>query len=330
LDPIPLIVPRAFRPFVAFAERIGRPVNLPPTRSLGSPLLPMAYAGRLLEEVATATGSENFGLAAGAASRFEDVPLAEDVRGALTVGSALEAAARASSRYCAGQHLWLTRRGEEVCVHRRFPDALRSGRRLANDFALQMLLDLIRRGAGPGWRPIAIHIEGPPPGHAEELAALSTGSASFGAAADCVVLPRSILALPLRAAPSPCTPPSPPLLDMGWADSVRQTIRYLLATGELTLPNLAETAGTSPRSIQRRLAATRLTFGQLVDEARFQTACRLLREPGIRIIDVCVELGYSDAANFTRAFRRWAGVSPLEFRRALRPGAGPGSRPART
>ena len=87
---------------------------------------------------------------------------------------------------------------------------------------------------------------------------------------------------------------------------------------------MAEAAGTSARSLQRRLAASGLRFGRLVDEARFQAASRLLRDPSIRIVDVSAELGYTDAANFTRAFRRWAGVSPLSFRRAagLRPEAG--------
>jgi AraC-like DNA-binding protein len=59
-----------------------------------------------------------------------------------------------------------------------------------------------------------------------------------------------------------------------------------------------------------------LRFARLVDEARFQAASRLLREPAIRIIDVSVALDYTDAANFTRTFRHWVGVSPLAFRRA--------------
>jgi AraC-like DNA-binding protein len=69
-----------------------------------------------------------------------------------------------------------------------------------------------------------------------------------------------------------------------------------------------------------------LGFARLVDEARFQAASRLLHDPAVRIIDVSVELGYTDAANFTRAFRRWAGVSPLAFRRAAQPGCGAGVR----
>ena len=113
---------------------------------------------------------------------------------------------------------------------------------------------------------------------------------------------------------------SPPLPELDFVGSIRQTIYFLLELGELNLPSLAEVAGTSSRSLKRRLAASGLGFGRLVDEARFQAASRLLRDPTVRIIDVSAELGYTDSANFTRAFRRWAGVSPLAFRRAAQLG----------
>jgi AraC-like DNA-binding protein len=70
----------------------------------------------------------------------------------------------------------------------------------------------------------------------------------------------------------------------------------------------------SERSLQRRLAEHGLRFARLVEEARFEAAQRLLREPGRKIVDVSLALGYTDSANFTRAFRRWAGVPPQAFR----------------
>ena len=316
MEPIPLIVPRAVRPLLAFAERIGAPCALPRRLREGQAPLPLAYAGEVVERLAAATGAESFGLQAGAAAHFEDSPLGNDVRQAPTVGAALRAAARTSGRYAGGQSLSITERGEDVWLRRRFPDALRRGRRQANDFALQMLIDVVRRGAGPQWRPGEIHLEGAPPAHAGELAALAEGPVRFGAGADCLVFPRRLLALPLSPSAGPAPLPSAPLPDLDFAGSVRETIRSLLELGELSLPGVAEASGTSVHSLQRRLAASGLSFGQLADEARFRVASGLLRDPAVRIVDISAELGYSDAANFTRAFRRWAGVSPLAFRRA--------------
>ncbi|HET6303220.1 MAG TPA: helix-turn-helix domain-containing protein [Myxococcota bacterium] len=47
----------------------------------------------------------------------------------------------------------------------------------------------------------------------------------------------------------------------------------------------------------------------------------MLRDPGVKIIEISAQLGYRDSANFTRAFRRWTGVAPQVFRRIteLRP-----------
>lgn len=321
VKPVPLVVAQAIRPLAAFRERVGGPLpHLPAALGVPNSTLPLAFAGRMWEELALAVGHENVGLSVGAASRFEDVPIGQLVGGSLTIGAGLAAAARASSRYCAGQRLWLTHRGGDVWLQRRFPDALRRGRRQANDFALQILIDFVRRGAGPRWRPAELHFEGPPPAHAEELAALATASARFGAAAETLVFPRSLLALPLPPGVKPSLPVPPSLPTLDFAESIRQTLRVLLEFGELTLPGVAEAAGTSVRSLQRHLAASALSFARLVDEARFQAASRLLRDPAVRIVDVSVALGYTDAANFTRAFRRWAGVPPLAFRRAARLG----------
>jgi AraC-like DNA-binding protein len=316
MDPVALIVPQALRGLLAFGARLGARGRHSQRLELDSSPIPLAFAGQLLEELADETFTEGFGLAAGAASRFEDAPLAREVRGSPTVGSALASASAVSARYCGGQRLEITTHGASVRVQRRFPDSLRRGRRQANDFALQMLIELVRRGAGAGWRPAELHIEGPAPGHAEEIAALSAGSTHFGARADCLVLSPSVLALRLPPTPGSGSPGSAPLPDVDFVASVRETIRSLLDLGRLSVPNVAEAAGTSVRSLQRCLAAEGLRFTRMVDEARFEAASRLLRDSATRITDVSFELGYTDAANFTRAFHRWSGASPQDFRRA--------------
>jgi AraC-like DNA-binding protein len=219
--------------------------------------------------------------------------------------------------------LWITVVGDDVWVQRRHLDALRWGRRQLNDFALQIVIDVVRRGAGPQWRPTELQLEGPPPRHAAELAALATKSVRFDAPAETLVFPRSVLALPLPHAAGASATPGASLPSLDFVGSIRHAIRALLEIGELELPSVAEAAGMSARSLQRRLAASGLSFARLVDEARFEAASALLRDPDVRIVDVSAELGYADAANFTRAFRRWTGVPPLAFRRAqLDPAAG--------
>ncbi len=67
---------------------------------------------------------------------------------------------------------------------------------------------------------------------------------------------------------------------------------------------------------QPRLAKVGLSYRALVDQARFEASLPLLSEAGMKLTDIAYDLGYADPAHFTRAFRRWAGVTPGEFRRS--------------
>jgi AraC-like DNA-binding protein len=57
-----------------------------------------------------------------------------------------------------------------------------------------------------------------------------------------------------------------------------------------------------------------LSYSHLVEQVRFNLAISWLQDPSLKIADIAAELGYNDPANFTRAFKRWTGVSPLRFR----------------
>lgn len=70
----------------------------------------------------------------------------------------------------------------------------------------------------------------------------------------------------------------------------------------------------SVRSLQRELSAAGTSYADLVDQVRMEKVIDFLRDPGVRIIDVALSLGYSDQAHFTRAFRRWTSVSPAQYR----------------
>jgi len=65
----------------------------------------------------------------------------------------------------------------------------------------------------------------------------------------------------------------------------------------------------------RRLALEGDSYLRLVEQARFETAAQRLRDDRAKLIDIAYDLGYTDAANFTRAFRRWTGMGPRAFRR---------------
>jgi AraC-like DNA-binding protein len=107
---------------------------------------------------------------------------------------------------------------------------------------------------------------------------------------------------------------------LGFGTDFPRRVRALIAAGLDTgakLENVAARLGMSPRTLRRRLAAAGASYTDILDEARRELAEHLLRTSDPSIADVAHRVGYSDVANFTRAFRRWTGTTPASFRRDL-------------
>jgi AraC-like DNA-binding protein len=83
----------------------------------------------------------------------------------------------------------------------------------------------------------------------------------------------------------------------------------------LGLDEAARRLGMTGRSLRRRLAEEGTSFRAVHDEVQLHTAIGYLRDTDLTIDAIAEALDFSDAANFRRAFRRWAGSPPLHFRR---------------
>ncbi len=92
----------------------------------------------------------------------------------------------------------------------------------------------------------------------------------------------------------------------------------LATDGYPTMAQVAQRLGITARTLARHLDRQGLTYRQVVDERRHQEACTLLREGRHAMDGIAAHLGYSDPANFTRAFRRWAGCTPTQYRDQFR------------
>lgn len=100
-----------------------------------------------------------------------------------------------------------------------------------------------------------------------------------------------------------------------FAYSLKQVLQTYLRESDLSIEFAADLCNISKRSLQRRLTEAGTRYSEVLDQARFNAASELLQNPDIKITDVAHELGYSDSAHFTRAFRRTAGVAPRRYRK---------------
>jgi AraC-like DNA-binding protein len=96
---------------------------------------------------------------------------------------------------------------------------------------------------------------------------------------------------------------------------VRSVLRMALLTRHAGAEQIAALFSMHPRTLARRLEARGTRFQVLVDEVRFEIARRLLlAQSNMDVREVAATLDYADASAFTRAFRRWSGTTPAEWR----------------
>ncbi|MDP9141490.1 MAG: AraC family transcriptional regulator [Pseudomonadota bacterium] len=108
---------------------------------------------------------------------------------------------------------------------------------------------------------------------------------------------------------------------LGYSGDLVAQLRALLTASGKGYPDLASVASRlnlSERTLKRRLHERGLGFQQLLDEARRRDAVQLLGDASLSIEQIALRTGYTDPANFTRAFRKWMGTTPSEYRLAAR------------
>jgi AraC-like DNA-binding protein len=103
----------------------------------------------------------------------------------------------------------------------------------------------------------------------------------------------------------------------GFSDSVRTLLSAMFEDEDPapTLVSVAEAAGMSPRTVQRRLNEEGQTFKLLLDGVRQDRARRLVADGEKTIGQVARRLGYSRSTSLNRSMMRWTGKSPTSFRR---------------
>jgi AraC-like DNA-binding protein len=105
--------------------------------------------------------------------------------------------------------------------------------------------------------------------------------------------------------------------DPAFTALVRQRLAANMEGGGLSMAEVARSLGTSPRSLHRRLADEGTSFNDLLDEVRRQFAEQYLARPRLAVTEVAYLVGFNDPSAFFKAFRRWTGVTPSEYRTSL-------------
>ena len=190
--------------------------------------------------------------------------------------------------------------------------------------AITGIISIIRSAAGPDWCPTEITFasRGRPRDAALEAyanARILTGQTQASVLVAATALAQTCVDRKLDPDGAMIHPRTPSGLGEAWdlVTALRAIIRPYLSQGHPHISLVAEIAGMSERTLQRRLAQSGSTYSQIVQEARFSIASELLADPHLNITDIAFAAGYGNTPHFSRAFKRLTGMRPGDYRRGL-------------
>lgn len=288
---------------------------------------------QLFAQVLVRTGDHALGLRLGAAVQVRSFPvLGHAILGSRTLGEAVERLLRYERVVGELGRATLEERGAELFLRWDCPVPMPYARYL-RESALAGWVSVARQLVDGVQAPLAAHFEHaePDPPQREVYAQAFGCPVLFAQPATGILIAREWLQLPVRLH----DPALGRIMDehaarlladfsggLNLANEVRSLIFRRLSAGEPEVDDVAADLGLTGRALQARLRKGGLTFSELVDDVRRVLAASLVADPRLALVNIAFLLGFSEQSSFTRAFRRWYGVAPGEFRR----GSGPAVR----
>lgn len=190
------------------------------------------------------------------------------------------------------------------------------------DIVMALLLDLCRMNAGAALRPVAATLRRKKPDPADAYERFFGCAVQFGVDENTFVLSAKDADRQLPSANRQLAAVFDKLLTeelarLDKSDIVTRTraaVLEHLSSGEGTAEDTAKQLHMSSRTLQRKLAEANTTYLQLVDDTRRDLALRYIEDPRRSVTDITFSLGFSQPSAFTRAFKRWTGLSPIHYR----------------
>lgn len=194
-----------------------------------------------------------------------------------------------------------------------------------SDSSLAILVALCRMNYGDRLTPVTVEFRHAAPDATGGYFGFFRCPVQFGRAADRITLSKSIVDEKLPSA----NPQLAQLSDQVMIQTlgrlskerivprVKSVIIDLLPSGNVSDEQVAAELNMSTRALQRKLNRKETTFKQLLTEIRQELADKYIRNNQLSLTEISFMLGFSEVSSFSRAFKRWTGESPSEYRDAV-------------
>jgi AraC-like DNA-binding protein len=287
--------------------------------------IPCARFARILEATAQRTGDEAFGLHFGSRSNPKKLGcLAYAVMNSPTVAAAFETARRYIHLHNEAAQLTFAE-DQGIAYWRYTLEKLPlEGSRQFIDYGMAAALNVVRAMVGSAWSPREVHFAHQPGKSIAAYQEVFRSPVLFAHSTNAFVMDAEFCRQPIPAA-------DPNLFRIltGYLDDVlsrmpkqddfvgpvRAAIGQLMKDGGVKLSSAAKMMALSPRTLQRQLKQRGLSFAELVEDTRRALATEYLKDRENTLTEIAFLLGYSEVSAFNRAFKRWTGKTPSDYRR---------------
>ena len=284
--------------------------------------IPLTVHNRLLAQAVARTGCPHLGLLVGQRDGLRSIGLAGLlVRYSPDVDTALRSFVRYLQTHVRGATSALTVDGDVATLKWEIHEPGLEAVDQVGDGALAVMFNIVRELCGPDWKPIEVRFAHRAPAQLQPFRMFFRTTLQFDAEDYSMRFASSWLQRPLAQADPALRRVLQREIDeiearheADFPEQVRSVLRTALLTGHARSDHLAALFSMHSSTLARRLKPYGVGFRELLDECRYEVAREMLANSGLDVSRIAAMLDYADASAFTRAFRRWSGVTPARWR----------------
>jgi AraC-like DNA-binding protein len=288
--------------------------------------IPSSSFAQLLEEAARATGDDCFGLHFGEHSNPKNIgPMCYVVLNSPTIGAGIENVERYHKVHNEAAKWFFALEGNHGYIRFVLTNVGVAVPRQHNECSMAAALNTFRLMVGSQWAPQEVQFAHEAPQQISEHLRVFRAPVLFGYETNAFVVDREFVERQIPAADPRLYRILKRYLERvlgempredGLLTSVRRAIAESMRDEEPKITRVAKTLALTPRTLQRQLKERGVEFKKLIEDTRRRFALSYLRDRKHTITEIAFLLGYSEVSAFNRAFKRWTGSTPLDYRRS--------------
>jgi AraC-like DNA-binding protein len=289
--------------------------------------VPSSSFAQLLEQTARATADDCFGLHFGERYNPKNIgPLVYAVLNSPTIVAGIANVERYLHVFNQAAKWVFTVEGNWSYIRFLLTDLDIEAPRQHNECTMAVALNTLRIMVGSQWAPKEVQFAHEAPHQISEHHRVFGTPVSFGCETNAFVVEREFVEREVPAADPRLYRILKRYLDSvlnempredSFLASLRKSIAESMRDGDPKLARVSKRIAMSPRTLQRRLKDYDVDYKKLTDDTRRRFATNYLKDRKNTLTEIAFLLGYSEVSAFNRAFKRWTGSTPLDYRRKI-------------